>query len=917
MKKRINSGIILITTFILTLLVIMFSGLLVTSSRGALLLGSGYSDSEQAYYAAISGIEFVKSRLRDDDKFMYQSVDYESESDNISKYEKDNRSDQDPNSSIEVFYNEKEGWILGYIDRHVKDKSKYRSKFRISFAFVEKPASSKKNDFNFTNKDSFLKFRDKDGIRDNGLRNFRDALGIKYLSCNNIFKKTHSDENFSYGFKYNINGGYEPDKKIPIKTCYVVAQGIAGDTVRYVEASLGRLEDYELDSCTTANIDIDVMLANPRGTFLFNTVSKTKKANIRSGSSISIESPSLSSIEAFKAGETGGAIYTKNLVINSTNISGANISDQVHHTIDASHLGGSGIEGILEHSFKDYEYSKIRHDVLKAGLSGKMSMSATEKPAYIFLRNSNGDYKYVKEVDIDKIGGSELSGDERIAFLQKSVEFKKDEIEDLKFNNIRGLDGFTVSPINMTNEHGHNYKSLTVKVTTPIDFKNGVTFACLEQVGTSNSYKLAGKSNFNVKLGSRGTLLSEKSIDILGNLTGTGKVVSGKNVAFYGGSIFETDENTGVAVFASNDVSIYPSQSQTNVQNACNNIISSGWSNLILTTTGNADFIDSKCTNYQTLANKLARADSGRIDADGNTISVRGGLKAILGTYVTYEQIDEIIMQTVLQNSVGGQKPKEYNSRFMIVSNSGFKKMDTPEYHVAIFDTDKSESEIPTNADIDASNCNIISLRKGEDSSSPTINIWLKKSNGSVAGVNATDEEFKKSIISEDYINRTVVPSDPDDPTSADISGDAFCQIVDNHYIFNSTLFASDQSLQLNSLSADNSVSHLLNYTVPDANIDTFQGDDINKIYLRKTIEEVVFPSNNDTLITGLVFAKGGNITIDALGAAINIRGGFIAYEKNIIVNNSKYMVLTYDPDFMPLFKAGALTKNNFTTTFN
>ena len=69
MKKNKKSGIILVTTLLFMAIMTMMSLVIVQNGIESLSGGKNYSDNEQAYMAALSGVELVKSELYEDRNF--------------------------------------------------------------------------------------------------------------------------------------------------------------------------------------------------------------------------------------------------------------------------------------------------------------------------------------------------------------------------------------------------------------------------------------------------------------------------------------------------------------------------------------------------------------------------------------------------------------------------------------------------------------------------------------------------------------------------------------------------------------------------------------------------------------------------------------------------------------------------------
>ena len=63
MKKNKKLGIILITTLIFMTLTFMLAVMICKNGKESLYAGNRYADNEQAYLAAVSGVEYIKGQL--------------------------------------------------------------------------------------------------------------------------------------------------------------------------------------------------------------------------------------------------------------------------------------------------------------------------------------------------------------------------------------------------------------------------------------------------------------------------------------------------------------------------------------------------------------------------------------------------------------------------------------------------------------------------------------------------------------------------------------------------------------------------------------------------------------------------------------------------------------------------------------
>ena len=69
MRNKKNKGIVLITTMCLLTIIIMITTLVAAQGKAALQSGTASMQAEEAYMAALSGVEFVRGCLKVDKSF--------------------------------------------------------------------------------------------------------------------------------------------------------------------------------------------------------------------------------------------------------------------------------------------------------------------------------------------------------------------------------------------------------------------------------------------------------------------------------------------------------------------------------------------------------------------------------------------------------------------------------------------------------------------------------------------------------------------------------------------------------------------------------------------------------------------------------------------------------------------------------
>ena len=238
-KQTKNKGIVLITTMLLLTIIIMIVTLMTMSAHQGLKLGVSYSDGEQAYYAALSGLEYARARV-------HKAQDWQKTSEPYSKWNT-TKEWNDPDSAVVDKILETDGTVTGYFGW--AGENNYKSKFVIAFD-----------------------------------RN--NADGMKYISCNN-FAGTSDGETYladSEGKNYNLY------KNVNSGKIHIISKGVAGNTVRYAEALIDAHANVAMDTASMARANIDVTLSGHLGIFNITNAGSLsgKPASIRSAEKINI-----------------------------------------------------------------------------------------------------------------------------------------------------------------------------------------------------------------------------------------------------------------------------------------------------------------------------------------------------------------------------------------------------------------------------------------------------------------------------------------------------------------------------------------------------------------------------------------------------------------------------------------------------
>lgn len=466
-----RKGIVLITTMLLLTIIVMIATLLTMSAHNGLKLGRNYSDSEQAYYAAVSGLEYARSRIYFDPTWMQKA---------------------EPSTDALIMGDliVKEGGYLvnGYIGGN---ESNSRSQFTIAFS---KPTSSQSDS------------------------------GMDYISQNNI-SRSQSEALKRKG------GVFSTYKIVPDNKIYIIVRGTSNGIVRYAEACLSPGPESNFSSYSSvANTAINVGLSGANPSFIVDSM-VNKPRMLRAVGNISVNS-SAKNDGCFVIGSSGTA-YAQNVSINKSKLSNSD-TDRLRYGVNIDTDKCEETEKMLKVASENVNWDSLTADSVPG--------SSIAPGAYIYDIEGNEWYYYSNA----KISETKKQGKTSEYFLDlnnKAHEYPlctnslfqgpavtvKDRLKcdgDLFIGAVDSKDFIGKKTA---------VASKVARVSVVFDPKNGHTDAALEMNGDAT----AGN-----------TLILE------GEVSGTGKIFSRGNVYLQGGSFFDTKKNSGVSIYAEEDVNI-------------------------------------------------------------------------------------------------------------------------------------------------------------------------------------------------------------------------------------------------------------------------------------------------------------------------------------------------------------------------
>ena len=573
MQKKNQQGIVLITTMCFLVVVIMITTLIAGQGKVALQSGIASMHSEEAYMAALSGIDFVRGELRKEKLFGAKA---------FSTYNQKVENANFPTTLFVQYDNPKKNDIIGLIGAN--SENDYKAKFYISFAMFP----------NFTHT------IDSHDQPQGGLQtaNFRHgSTGCRYCSVNNVTSALKIDKDVDSGIR----------RDIPPYTIYIVSKGVCGKAVRYAEAFLTSAGSMAVDSGTTigGNITIkgtdfsnytkgrkttdengNVMYENSNNLLTVDNVNKSDKGVLTAFSPTNGECNQR--VELSANGDLADIINLTNKVeINGNLTNNRNISDQTL----ASNFSTNNNSKVDVDSLNSLTFDKAK-DTVNSDLNNNSDKSKLDEGSYIYLlEKQNGEYIGAKWVFLPNIynddfsSASDLSRTSYKSKVESNIKLLDESFGGLTQLTSSSYEGISFGAVDSTSK----FSSRTVVVSNNITSKGSINFAVVEktlneekstsddntntntenngeqqEVKTTATYELLKDHTIDFRINDGASIVSNGNIDINGEVVGSGNLIAKKNIMFNAGSDLEVEKNQKVAVWAGENVTIANAKNVSN-----------------------------------------------------------------------------------------------------------------------------------------------------------------------------------------------------------------------------------------------------------------------------------------------------------------------------------------------------------------
>ncbi|MDQ7821546.1 MAG: pilus assembly PilX N-terminal domain-containing protein [Candidatus Eremiobacteraeota bacterium] len=874
--RKIEKGIVLITTMLLLSFIVMIAALLMVTGRNTMILGATYSDREQAYYAAECGLAYMQYCISRDSDYRGETA-------------------YDP--SFSHFTIEKVG-TQNLIHGKLTDTG---GEFYVAFC---------------------------DGV---SADIYTDGTSVNtpmtFYSFNNLMGDSES-----LSTKRHQDSAIYSFKKVPKKTAHIIVEGRCNQARRYVEAMLAMSGSPIGEACSITAGDIKVNLVDNDSVFLVNSEIYGNSA-VRSCGNIEITSggdptnPLANDKNCFQIADkgtsyTGGAgAGTEATKVNGTTVTTANES-QYDFTTNQSDQGSALKKAALT-------WDDVSKNYISSGAYDTSKVKAMIKSGTYVYKNTSAapDTYNLYYVPVAFDPGSQADPD------TYKTEWLDNNIGSAVAYNagdcITGTDTGKVSIVSSTNSTNLTTSGqylFTVKDPVGVDETNGnfgLSVLIYDYSTADNQYFPSSNYRTSVRLGD-GSANTDPALVTLGGtgrnvyvdgeLSGSGKVLCAGNLDFQGGSLMQTDPDrvanpdkiSSVATYANGNVNINPVRGSGG-SNSTNDVIQAAW-DAYTSTLGTAtnEYFNSGTDNYQALVKNLLETPiSGTFtDSTGRSKTYSGvALKDVLTDTAcfTFEEstASELVAMMLSKNSYLGTDS----------SSSGGGSGTTGSLTVG------PGSSI------------------GSLASSSTMDwVWDNTGNEAVSTITidgkdywytAGEEAGKSWVVIVDKLdsnNWTAVSKRSGRAADVGTNGTVPTLSLSEgaNFDFTATFTSGTDTVEI-----ETKTNGQFEVTGGLSEIKTENSSTIQMLDKDSTdFKDLVF---NDTLFKGLVYTHKNINAKDLQGGSLTIHGGLVAYggdpatfdpttsttsDGKVSFDNGKNITFTYDPDYMSLFFASGAGMN-------
>lgn len=703
-----------------------------------------------------------------------------------------------------------------------------------------------------------------------------DENNRQYKSINNLAKP-----NSIQPFKPTTpNGTINKDgskREIPPKTFYAYVKGTCGKTVRYAEAMFISNGPKALDGGNIINGKVKITSksgetytdGNPFITI--NNVNDNKNGKITASDEL-----------IFSANGTNAPKIILNPQ-NNINIAsnGIKVGNFERKGINKQQLKNMVINNDSDHIIYNLN-DLINEDVKKLSYNNE-NTNITTLPS--------GTYAYIN----DKKNPSQ-------SYWAYNQETNYDTVKTLKIKSYTELKNNNLGNI--------TFNGRKINVTGEVSSEGGLNFIVIDKTkkGISTKYTISNSNTIDFSISENGKIGTNNSGNLLirGEVTGTGKIYSAGDLTINAGSILETQAQSGMAIYAENDINILKTKNLTSnssntnleveiIKQALNNVPE----NITLVSSYNEtdDEEDDEGNKVPAVVlEENSENSSGANEIASTEIVINGHpyeISGIINNYRTEEDnntdINVITLtkdSTIYKIKINEDNMEVYNNESLIGTISA---------------TNDATKYSGSNGRISITDYN----PGNENNSYRNFDDYILKIDNQILGI----IDYKRN--SSKYPNGTFTYGNKD-------------------FFFTTTPYTGTLNLAGFTLTDEGNISSL---TGEQQTEEESTSESTKEVTIQEYVENYYKDHIGDTIIKGSMYSKNGNITINGqkknfylTGALITANSSPIPNRKvrdkivgtgNLIITNASHVNLTYDPNYVPFFEEqGILTTTIFESTF-
>ena len=908
MRKIKKSGIILITTLIFMTLTFMLAVMICKNGKESLLAGNRYADNEQAYLAAVSGIEFIKGQLyRDKSWGAYVTSSNDSSNKNYSNEH------ELTNSITEKLINEPTNENeLDKLTTKLNIEPKNRataSKYNESSNLLIERANNKITGY-------ILLDDSKEKVSNN---NYNAKFEIFFVN-NSAKKEYKSINNLNNSVDIlmtdEANGG---KRDVPAKSFYAYVKGTCGKTIRYAEALLVSGGPKSLDGGSVINgtVKINNLTAtdtkeySPTNPFItIQNVNTNKNGKITANNSLTFINDKTSDPSIILNNSTKTIISSNGIKIGT--FTGTTVDST--ETINKSHHIQYDPMPQIRNEIQNYSDSTNNND----------NAELLESGTYIFINDLNDPTKckwvytpyLIESVNTDTID-----------IIKKATPLSNID-SAINYQNIEFV---KVTNESNTNSSGKTQETRTVKIKGKIS-SSALNFIVVDKIVTENAndktnhalYRTSNSNTIDFSMQQNSIITTSGNIYINGEVTGEGKIFCGGNLTMNAGSQLETKPQSGVAIYADGNVNIKEAKNLSSDSSDMENqiieeAIQEARDNNITTvsktqTYNTSDFIDGGSTteDFSTQTN-----GDGFYDNRGNFINTNN---------ITSQTDSSIQVLSFSRNA-------QYwgwiqTGRHWWEGHEGWKDFEPPisiSYQIkmeknTISIYKEGEKEFYFHINEDSEECNfyqntqVVSFAYHRTAPGPHEN--SPENPGGGPNHDDYDYDYELYIDGRSIGILDLASACGTTPKSYNsFKNNNILNVEGGKFIFSRKDY-KDKSMTNNQFKDFQYIA-----TVPVNQVVNIKSDDAPDT-IQGYVEEYYNKKVSNTEIKGSIYSKNGNITIDGNNGKFNITGALITANVgndggNLTMNNISHVNLIYDPQYVPFFSdEGIFTTSIFESVF-